>query len=258
MLTVAQKMLALQRPRATAATSFTPTSIAGLAAWYDASVASSITSAGGLVSQWNDLSTSGFHLTAATTARPTTAAHTQNGLNVLDFDGTANILKNLAVSVTAGNAGTWFVVVNQSSSSPTNFGRLVSLMSDDEDFNKADAIAAICRDGTNAAIAAFYNGAERGITAATDDAAHQATTQRNGDSFAAWVDGGAGATATGLGTANFGFTALSVGAYWKVFGVTASGFSNCRIGEVLWYNAALSTGNRQLVEAYLKSKWSTP
>lgn len=57
-------------------------------AWYDASDTSTITQSGGAVSQWNDKSGNGRHVTQATAARqPGTGAVTQNGLNVLTFDG---------------------------------------------------------------------------------------------------------------------------------------------------------------------------
>ena len=48
----------LLRPRA--ASGFTPKAISGLSAWYDASVASSVTITSGFVSQWNDLSGGGL------------------------------------------------------------------------------------------------------------------------------------------------------------------------------------------------------
>lgn len=50
---------------------------------YDASDVSSITSSGGLISQLNDLSGNGYHLTSTSTYRPSTGLHTQNGKNVI-------------------------------------------------------------------------------------------------------------------------------------------------------------------------------
>jgi hypothetical protein len=58
-----------------------------LALWLDASDASTISATGGLVDQWRDKSGNGRNFTGTTTTRPTTGASTQNGLNVLDFDG---------------------------------------------------------------------------------------------------------------------------------------------------------------------------
>ena len=57
--------------------------------WLDADDASTITSSSGNVSQWNDKSGNGYHVTQATgTAQPKTGTVTRNGRNVLDFAGT--------------------------------------------------------------------------------------------------------------------------------------------------------------------------
>jgi hypothetical protein len=67
---------------------FAPTDIAGLMGWYDPSDTSSITETAGAVSQLDDLSGNGRHLVQATGSnQPITGTRTQNGLNVLDFDG---------------------------------------------------------------------------------------------------------------------------------------------------------------------------
>lgn len=60
----------------------------GLLAWYDASDTSTITESGGAVSQWNDKSANAYHLTQSTAGlKPTTGTRTQNGRNVIDWDG---------------------------------------------------------------------------------------------------------------------------------------------------------------------------
>jgi len=57
--------------------------------WYDASDASTITEAAGKVSQWDDKSGNARHLVQAAGAeQPTTGIRQQNGLNILDGDGT--------------------------------------------------------------------------------------------------------------------------------------------------------------------------
>jgi hypothetical protein len=76
----------LMRPRASGG--FSPKNISNLAAWYDAQVASSITIATG-VSQWNDLSGLGRHVTQATTGNQPiyTTDATLGGKSVVRFDG---------------------------------------------------------------------------------------------------------------------------------------------------------------------------
>ncbi len=248
-LSVAQKMLVMQRPRAATVAAFTPTDVTGLQAWYDASVASSIT--GSPVSQWNDLSGNARHLTAALLARPATGG-TLNGKNVLTFDGSANILQAVGLTTPAVNTGTWIIAFKPTAT--TAYERVFSLSTaQDTDFNNAARIAAIIRYGDTLAYVSFYNGDTYGASVAVTNAAHVVVTQRNGDVFSCWCDGAAGTGGTGLGTANFGFTSISVGANAAV-----SDFWKGDVAEVLWYSTAISAGNRQSIEAYLKTKWATP
>ena len=65
-----------------------PTDILGLQLWLDASDTDTITSSGGAVSQWDDKSGNSNNATQGTgSAQPTTGASTQNGENIIDFDG---------------------------------------------------------------------------------------------------------------------------------------------------------------------------
>lgn len=65
---------------------------------YDASNAGSITSSSGAVSQWNDLSGNGYHLTQGTAAnKPTTGTRTISSLNAIDFDGSNDRMVNASI-----------------------------------------------------------------------------------------------------------------------------------------------------------------
>ena len=76
----------LLRPRATG---FNPKSISGLAAWYDASVASSITLNGSTVSQWSDQSGNGRNQVQATASlQPTYNASGLSGKGTITTTGT--------------------------------------------------------------------------------------------------------------------------------------------------------------------------
>lgn len=60
--------------------------------WLDASDTATITASSGAVSQWDDKSGNGYHVTQATGAnQPTTGSVTKNGLNTIDFDGGDNL-----------------------------------------------------------------------------------------------------------------------------------------------------------------------
>ncbi len=64
--------------------------------WLDASDTSSITASAGKVSQWSDKSGNGRHLTQATSIyQPTTGASTQNGFNVINFNGSQSVRRTL-------------------------------------------------------------------------------------------------------------------------------------------------------------------
>ena len=74
---------------------WTPASLVPTA-WFDASNAGSITTVGtaGHVSQWNDLSGHGYHVTQATdAARPVTGVATVNARNVVRFTGAQTITR---------------------------------------------------------------------------------------------------------------------------------------------------------------------
>jgi hypothetical protein len=78
-----------------------PTSpVAGYKVWLDAADTSTITQSGGAVSQWTDKSANAYAFTQATASyKPTTAAATQNGKNVLTLGTNDNLASTAASSV---------------------------------------------------------------------------------------------------------------------------------------------------------------
>ena len=88
---------------------FSPLSLPNLKAWYDADDAATITG-GIIVSQWNDKSGNGFNLSQSTlTKRPSSGTRTLNGKNVIDFDGTNDVLE-------ASTASDWTFMNNSGGS----------------------------------------------------------------------------------------------------------------------------------------------
>lgn len=88
---------------------FTPASLPDLAMWLDADDAGTITLDGSNnVSQWNDKSGFGRHVSQATvTLRPSYAANSQNGRPGVLFDSTDDRLAGFTNDV---NPCTWFIV----------------------------------------------------------------------------------------------------------------------------------------------------
>jgi hypothetical protein len=106
----------LLRPRATG---FNPQSISGLAAWYDASVASSITLNGSTVSQWNDLSGNGQHqVQGSASLQPNYSATNANGKPALTTTGTQWMQ---ASAFASSSAATIFLVWKISNAAGTPF-----------------------------------------------------------------------------------------------------------------------------------------
>jgi hypothetical protein len=233
-----------------ATASFSPSDISGLVAWYDASNAGSITESGGAVSQWNDLSGNGYHLTQGTGAnQPTTGTRTQNSLNAIDFDG-SDWLERTGISSIGGNAHTWFVVLHFDTIAGGGNNGFFSLRTTaSSDWNSATSIRHCAIGDTN--VSSFYNSSVRSTKAVAATNSYVVGLQRDGDSHVTRVNGSAGTTATGLGTTAFAINQIGLGAA-DSHADNLDGY----IAEVLWYNSALSGGDITTVESYLNSKWS--
>jgi hypothetical protein len=87
-----------------------PTDIANLEAWWDAADTGSITATGNSVTQWNDKSGNGLHLNQVN-ASPQTGTMTQNGLNVIDFNGSSQAMGITPAFVYDLGSMTFFAVV---------------------------------------------------------------------------------------------------------------------------------------------------
>ena len=87
-----------------------PTSpVAGYKAWWDASDTGTITLSGSNVTQWNDKSANGLNLVQATSAKqPLSGTRTQNSKNVIDYDGSNDVLTSNA------SAATWKFLTDSS------------------------------------------------------------------------------------------------------------------------------------------------
>jgi hypothetical protein len=236
----------------TASAAFSPADIAGLVAWYDASDAGSITESGGLVSQLDDLSGNGYHLTQGTGAnQPSTGTRTMGteALNAIEFASGKYLSRT--VSSIGGNAHTWYAAVQMDTIGNGNYARTFTLTASGVlDYNNPSSISAILRNDASAGYGSFYNNTPRAFAAAADGADHCVVTQRDGDGSSVWINGGSATTASGLGT-----TALAV--VTIVMGGETAGTANLdgMIGELIWYSSALGTTDRETVRDHLNAKW---
>jgi len=95
----------------------TPTTTPGLALWLDASESSSITFNGNSVVEWRDLSGNGRHFLQNNPVNQPDSTRTQNGLRVIDFDGTQSMQGNEASLNLARNVSELTIIVVQKTDS---------------------------------------------------------------------------------------------------------------------------------------------
>ena len=101
---------------------WTPASLAGgTLIWLDANDTSTISETGGTVSEWRDKSGNGNHLTPHNSSDPETNSETQNGLNVIAFDGDDILTRNSTSGVSDVDQ-TWMIVVKVNSGGVSNWG----------------------------------------------------------------------------------------------------------------------------------------
>lgn len=220
--------------------------VGGYAAHYDAADLSSITASGGAVSQWRDKSSNAYHATQATAAnKPTTGTRTQNGLNVLDFDG--DFLDSLCpadnrpVSVFAvaqldtwGDGGPSIV-----GPSTTSGGRQIQAI-------QGSNIVQISKEAV-VALAAHNN------DQISLNSPFVVAFVCNDTSIVSTLNGSMAEVDIDSTSWTAGKT-LEIGA--KVAG--AQRFWDGWIAEIIQYNFAVTPEQRKSIERYLRRKWGTP
>jgi hypothetical protein len=204
-------------------------------AWWDASDAATITLSGANVTAWADKSGNGYTLTPGTS--PTYATAAQNGLNVVEFNGTNQYLTSGA-SLT-GHDRTCFAVLKRVSG--TGYQGIVQSSYYGMIVNITDSVL---RHWAG-------NSALNNTTAMTSWT--QVTTKLKNSvtrTHDTWANGGDHRSSSGFSAAETGETLL-------VGGVNFGG-GPLQVAEIIWYWSLLSDTDRQAVEAYLKAKWGTP
>lgn len=220
-----------------------PTDIGNLQLWLDASDTSTITEVGGSVSQWDDKSGNGNDVTQGTgSLQPKTGASTQNGKNILDFDG-GDILNvpSALYSLTEG-ASTIFIVAKRASEDATTDGIL--------GFNIAgNAFIDIQFDGTAGRIE-YRHGVSTfcQVNGNTNTNMNVIRTTRSDTTQTLSINNGtadsntAATSSSSIDAARFGASSL---------GIALSG----SIAEILIYNRSLSVAEMTAVNNYLSDKW---
>ena len=248
---------------------FTPATISGLQLWLDAADASTlfdataggnlVTTDGAAVARWQDKSGNNRHATQGTAnARPLLKTGIKNARNGLRFDGVNDIIQTPSYSLTS-NAFTIYAVVARPWQT-TKFAAVIS-----QNYNQTTGLALITtqltvQDWLVRSIASFGNGYNPGrsprangqySTSIANNTFHILGTSMSSSQATLTLDGSSVATNQSL--------AASVPSNTGAFQIGNNSLNdqwNGDICEILFYDAALTTTQRQAVESYLNSKWA--
>jgi hypothetical protein len=223
---------------------FSPKSVGNLNLWLDANDPSSLVTSGTSVSQWKDKSGVGNNGTATGTIQNT---GTINKLTALSWSGSGSTY----FSGTLTNSGTTLTALSVflMNSSSYSSARVLSLAKPGfNDFNNTAYTAAIERFSGN--FNSYRNSASRSGVTATFGSAVQVCSLYDGTNHTFYKNGTAGTAVASSGS--FGYTHYEVaGSFGEESLVPFNGI----IGEVIHYNGALTTEERQKLEGYLAWKW---
>lgn len=235
---------------------FDPTSISGLLEWYAADRIGGLRD-GDAVSEWPSYGASGISLIQATGAnQPLFKINQQNFKPAIRFDGSNDILAGAtAFSLGANDACTIFVVGKVSTK--TNFGHFLS-------YGTTGAGSFNYRQVSNSGKGSLVSGADGlgagATTVATTPTGSAADLQGQGfkvhsalittaNQWTTWEN------AAQMDTVSKSFT-LAASATLTA-GSRSDGFPlNGDIAEIMLFNVALTTANRQRIEGYLRAKYA--
>lgn len=223
---------------------FSPTSISGLQLWLDASDSSTITLNGSTVSQWNDKSGNDYHVSQGTASnQPTYVESALNSKNTVRFDGAGDGLINTIDTPVGGSTNrTVFVVFNFTAFIGPKYALTLG-------YNGGALGTAF---GISQEIAVRVGDGNRLFNTSVDTTHAIVTIMLDGTSttdLSAWKNGSSlGVSSTVTRTIN---TSSGIGIGRSNGGAYLQG----DVAEVIVYNSALSTSDRESVEDYLSGKW---
>ena len=228
---------------------FDPTSYGTLGLWLDAADVTGTgtnPSDGSVVTTWVNKGGSGSSATKF--GDPTLSATGVNGRPGISLNGTSTGYRGSVIN--SGTVSTTFVVATLNGGTAPN-GRLVSFDGNTgTDYNNPTGLVPLLRNLNGLELVTYFSGATKSSVAVPAyDTPFYATCVVDGANNIDYVNGVSGTTVGML--PNFAITKYAIGIqpnsdgdYWKGY-----------VSEVLIYNSALSTTNRQAVETYLATKW---
>ena len=234
---------------------FKSKSISSLQFWLDAADTSSITfTSSNTISAWNDKSGNGFNLYQATSSNQPTYFS-----NYITLGTASNYYMNMPQGA-VNNASTWsmFFVINPINS--TNW-----IMAKQWDGVNSLNILSMTYNGyrSSGTTGVVYFKPQNSATLFSGPAALATSTVQmvsmsyDGTNMYYYLNGNLGSTTAGtFGIINVGSaTTCTLGAWVVAGGLEYSGTTNFKLGELQFFNTALTTSQRQQTEGYLAWKW---
>jgi len=230
-----------------------PLQLSSLVAWYDASDASSITTVSGNVSQWNDKSGSGLHLTQGTAGARPPYTGTINGANVITYGGTSTShrLTNSSLSV---SLPTVFVVFRVRSGYTIGASN-APLVYDTFGTGSGRYALGLLENSSSALVFGRNNGAasETATGTVAFGATQVVSVRARNPGADLWVNGTAGTSAT---SATNGLSGISIGNIRGNPSAVTSGYTfDGPICEVIVLSGYPGDTMRSQTERYLGGKW---
>lgn len=219
---------------------FVPTDISGLALWADADAITGLSNADP-VTTWEDQSGNGNDLAQSTSAaKPTYRTNVVNGKPVVRFDGTDDTMVTAAFASELAQPNTIIAVALFATTATTN-----RMICDGLAAGKRHAMYSHLNSGGKWT---FYAGTTEvnGSVIATG-AFHVVSAIYNGASSVLYLNGAQDATGN---TGSNPLSGLRLGSF------AGAAFLNGDIAEILVYDSALSTADRESVEEYLMEKYA--
>ena len=241
---------------------FDPTSISGCKLWLDAADTSTISLSGSAVTQWDDKSGNAYNFAQGTSGlRPLSGTRTQNGLNVIDFDGIDDCLATTAAksafNFINNTTATLFIVNKFDSTAGLNYliGANVGSNGEIGIVYYSNTTNLVFWDGNGSGTLVYDISSAVNTTARLDSIKSDPAnaTAANRIKYALNTGSFAGSnTQTGTASGSDSTQNLAIG------DSSPSGSSiplNGFIGEVLIYNSILSGTDITNVQTYLLGKW---
>ena len=224
-------------------------------AWFDASDAATISATGAKVDSWTDKK-NGNVATAVSTARPDTGTRSLNGLNVIDFDGSNDVLQDSTpTDIGSGSLAIWMM------------GMVIPDVGQSGDYIAAYGVATAGQvlsitSGKNGntpdLTARFFNGyAESGVSFTEGTPMMFLLQRAAGDTHAATVmrvNGSATTPVVGSSANSLNFPAS--GKVLAVGGIATGGaVAEVGVAEIFFGTTAMTATEYQKMEGYLAHKW---